>query len=170
MELQEARRTFIHSWGQLGSSWGINKVMGQIHALLLVSPDPLNTDEIMEALHISRGSANMNIRALIDWGIIYKEYVPESRKDYFVAEKDILALARQVSIERRKREVAPILKTLKKVQIVQEGKASDKEAVKEFKKVTGEINEFSQNIDKALQKFIMSDRNWLYRKLLKIFT
>ena len=68
MKLTEAKEKFIGSWGALGTNWGISKTMAQIHALLLVSPDPVNTEEIMETLSISRGNVNMNVRALIeDW-------------------------------------------------------------------------------------------------------
>ena len=89
MDLQEGKEKFIQSWGALGSNWGINRTMAQIHALLLISPEALSADEIMKELQISRGNANMNIRALIDWGLVYKELKTGERKEYFVAEKDI---------------------------------------------------------------------------------
>ena len=66
MDLQEGKEKFIQSWGALGSSWGVNRTMAQIHALLLISPEPMSAEEIMEELKISRGNANMNIRALIE--------------------------------------------------------------------------------------------------------
>ena len=72
MKLKEAKEQFIHAWGTLGSNWGINKTMAQVHALLLVSPDPLSAEEIMAELNISRGNANMNLRELIEWGIVNK--------------------------------------------------------------------------------------------------
>ena len=74
MELAEARQKFIHSWGVLGSNWGINKTMAQIHALLLISNEPISTEDIMEELQISRGNTNMNVRTLMDWGIVTKEH------------------------------------------------------------------------------------------------
>lgn len=166
MKLEEAQQQFIHSWGLLGSSWGINKVMGQIHALLLISAEPLTADEIMDKLQISRGNVSMNIRALLDWGIIYKEYVPGERKDYYKSEKDILELARQVSIERKKREIDPLLKTLRQIQNVE---SEDKEAAEEFKNVTGDILSFSESVDKGISKFIHSEQNWFFNKLMKLF-
>jgi len=66
MKLAEAKQQFVASWGAYGTHWGINRTMAQIHALLLVSPDPLSQDDVMEQLNISRGNANMNIRELID--------------------------------------------------------------------------------------------------------
>ena len=72
MKLAEAKQQFIQSWGALGSQWGINKTMAQIHALLMISECPLSADEMMETLLISRGNVNTNTRALIDWGIVEK--------------------------------------------------------------------------------------------------
>jgi len=65
MQFQEAKIKFIQTWGSLGSQWGINKTMAQIHALLMISPEALSMDDIMEELHISRGNASMNLRSLI---------------------------------------------------------------------------------------------------------
>ena len=113
MKLDEAREELIQAWGNLGYSWGLNKTMAQIHALLMVSPRALSTEDIMSGLSISRGNANMNIRALLDWGIISRISVPGERKEYFKSEKDIWALARQVARERRKRELEPIIKIMK---------------------------------------------------------
>jgi len=89
MKLNEARQQFISSWGAFGTHWGINRTMAQIHALLMISPDPLSQDEIMQQLNISRGNVNMNIRDLIDWGLIDRIIKPGERKEFFSAEKDI---------------------------------------------------------------------------------
>src|ERR1041384_8052223 len=105
MKYTEAKEELIQAWGNLGYSWGLNKTMAQIHALLMISPKPLSTEEIMDDLNISRGNANMNIRALLDWGIISRISIPGERKEYFKSEKDIWTLARQVVRERRKREL-----------------------------------------------------------------
>ena len=100
MELQEAKQKFISTWGTLGTLWGINKAMAQIHALLFVSPKPLSMEDIMEALEISRGNASMNIRGLLDWGIVYKVNVAGERKEFFTSEKDVTELSRQIAKER----------------------------------------------------------------------
>ena len=164
MNYHEGKHKFIQAWGTLGSSWGINKVMAQIHALLLISPKSLTTDDIMDELKISRGNANMNIRALMDWGIVEKELIVGERKDHYRAGKDIWELARQVSRERRKREIEPILKVLGEVQSVS-GKSDE---VKEFKTVTSDLKDFSGKIDGALDKFARSDKNWFFKMLLKL--
>src|ERR1700754_3478947 len=112
MNFEEARERYIQAWGALGSQWGVNRTMAQIHALLMVAPHPLSADDIMTDLNISRGNANMNLRALIDWGLVRREFKSGERKEFFSAEKDIWLVARQVLIERKKRELEPILKAL----------------------------------------------------------
>ena len=140
MEQLEAKNKFIQAWGTLGSNWGINKAMAQIHALLLLATEPLSAEEIMEQLQMSRGNVNMNLRALMDWGIVKKEYKIGERKEFFSTGKDVWDLAKQVSKERRRREIEPILKMLQEVQVVS---GENKEDVDEFKKVTGELFDFS---------------------------
>ncbi len=165
MHYEEAKSKFIQAWGTLGSAWGINKAMGQIHALLLISEEALSTEEIMEELQISRGNANMNIRGLIDWGIVNKVYKPGERKEYFTAGKDILELARQVSRERRRREIEPVMKVLDEVQSISEG---EKNEIKHFKAVTKDLGDFTKQVDGAMDKFIRSDKNWFFQVLMKM--
>ncbi|MBP7274479.1 MAG: ArsR family transcriptional regulator, partial [Saprospiraceae bacterium] len=87
--LEERKQQFIQTWGILGMNWGINKTMAQIHGLLLVSPEPMCQDDIIYTLGISVGNASMNLRALIDWGIVYKTIKNGNRKEYYEAEKDM---------------------------------------------------------------------------------
>src|SRR5437763_15285969 len=102
MKLTEARQQFISSWGAFGTHWGINRTMAQIHALLLISPDPLTQDHIMDQLNISRGNVNMNIRDLIDWALVERVILPGERREYFSAEKEILKVSRLIRKERKK--------------------------------------------------------------------
>lgn len=164
MELEEAKQHFIQSWGTLGSNWGVNRTMAQIHALLLVSKDPISTEDMMDALQISRGNANMNTRTLIDWGIAQKSFVAGERREYFVTDKDMWALARQVVKQRRQREIEPMLRVLQDVKKV-EGNDQD---TKEFKALIGDIDDFTQKADDLMDKFIRSDEHWFYRQLLKM--
>ena len=164
MNYEEGKEKIIQAWGILGGSWGINKTMAQIHALLMISPEALSTEEIMDELNISRGNANMNIRALIDWGIVYKEFKPGERKEFFKSEKDVWVLATQVAKERRRRELAPILKVLKEVQSV-DGSKDDK--LDEFKKMTKDLKNFAEKSDNLLDKFERSESNWFFNTLMK---
>ncbi len=164
MEYSEAKQKFIQAWGTLGSNWGINKAMAQLHALLLLSTEPLSAEEIMEELQMSRGNVNMNLRALMDWGIVQKEHKVGERKEFFSTGKDVWALAKQVSKERRRREIEPILTVLEQVQRVS---GDNKKEVAEFKKVTGELFDFSLKVDGMIDKFTKSDQTWFYKLLMK---
>ena len=137
MKLTEAKQQFISSWGAFGTHWGINRTMAQIHALLLISPDPLTQDDIMEELNISRGNTNMNIRELINWGLVERVLLPGERKEYFSAEKDIWKVVKQIVKERKKRELEPMLKLLDQLEEV-EGDKRDKD-VKAFVEVVSGI-------------------------------
>jgi DNA-binding transcriptional regulator GbsR (MarR family) len=165
MKYTAAKDELIQAWGNLGYSWGLNKTMAQIHALLLISTKPLTTEDIMEELSISRGNANMNVRALLDWGIVSRISVPGERKEFFKSEKDIWALARQVAKERRKRELEPILKVLKEVSEVQ---TDGSEETKEFKKVVKELRSFAEKSDGLIDTFIKSEESWFWNTILKM--
>ena len=164
MELDQAKIKFIQSWGTLGTSWGINKTMAQIHALLLVSTEALSADEIMTQLKISRGNTNTNVRTLIDWGIVTKETKIGERKEFFVADKDIWAVARQITRERRKREIEPLKKVLSELADI---KGEDVETQK-FNEMIGELDTFTNKVDDIFDKFIKSDEHWFYKTLFKL--
>lgn len=164
MELKQAKNKFIQSWGALGSQWGINKTMAQIHALLMISPGPLSMEEIMEELSISRGNASMNLRSLMDWGIVYKEYKAGERREFFIAEKDLDELAVKISKERSKREIKPALKVLKEVSAI-EGKSAE---AKHFTEQTGKLYNFVLKADNMLEKATEYKDNWLAQLFLKI--
>lgn len=164
MKLEDAKEIFIQNWGALGSSWGINRTMSSIHALLIASHEPLSTEEIMERLKISRGNANMNIRALIDWGLVKKQLKAGERKDYFYAGKDVWEIARQIVKERRKRELEPILDVVEELKQVDE----DTEEAKVFVEMVNNLGDFTTKVNNTLDKFGKSDKNWFYKSLMKL--
>ena len=167
MKLSEARQQFISSWGAFGTHWGINRTMAQIHALLLISPDPLTQDDIMEGLTISRGNVNMNTRDLINWGLIERVLLPGERKEYFTAEKDIWKVVRQIVKERKKRELEPMLKLLDQLENV-EGDKRDRH-VKSFVDVVSGIKKLGSQADKTLDTMIRAEESWFVGNLLKMF-
>ncbi|MDF2437892.1 MAG: transcriptional regulator [Bacteroidota bacterium] len=166
MKLTESREKFINAWGTLGTSWGINRTMAQVHALLLISADALTTEEIMEELNISRGNTNMNVRTLIDWGLVQKELRAGERKEYFVAEKDIYKVFKQIAKERRKRELEPIFKVLDEVKKV-DGDKRDKN-IKAFVDTIEQIERFTTKADRTLETLIKADENWLMGSFMKL--
>ncbi|AWA29722.1 transcriptional regulator [Flavobacterium magnum] len=165
MEFRKAKNKFIQTWGALGSQWGINKTMAQIHALLMVSPEPISMEEIMGELQISRGNASMNIRALMDWGIVFKEYRQGERREYYVAEKDLDELAVKIARERSKREIKPALKVLKEVSSHEPDYSA---AEKHFVEQTGKLYDFVLKADNMLDKVTEIKDNWLGRLVLKL--
>jgi len=167
MKLPEARQQFISSWGAFGTHWGINRTMAQIHALLLVSPDPLTQDDIMEDLNISRGNTNMNIRELINWGLVERVILSGERKEYFTAEKDIWKVVKQIVKERKKRELEPMMQLLDKLEDV-EGDKKDKK-VKTFVDTVSSIKRLGLQADKTLDVMIRAEENWFVSSMMKIF-
>ena len=167
MKLSEAKQQFISSWGAFGTQWGINRTMAQIHALLLVSPDPITQDDIMEQLSISRGNVNMNIRDLISWSLVERIILPGERKEYFSAEKDIWKVATQIIKERKKRELDPMLKLLGQLDNI-EGDKKDKET-KQFIGMISDIKKLGNQADKVLDVVIKAEENWFTGSVLKMF-
>lgn len=109
---ERALRSFVVLWGEMATHWGINRTMAQIHALLYATERPLDTDEIMDRLDISRGNASINLRSLVDWNLVQKVSLPPSRKDYYVAEKDLWIISSRIIEERHRREVKPVERAL----------------------------------------------------------
>ena len=167
MKLIEAKQQFISSWGAFGTHWGINRTMAQIHALLLISPNPLTQDDIMEELNISRGNTNMNIRELINWRLVERVLLPGERKEYFSAEKDMWKVVKQIVKERKKRELEPMLQLLDELEDV-EGDKKDKN-VKIFVETISSIKKLGRQADKTLDAMIKAEESWFIGTIMKMF-
>ena len=165
MDYDSAKEAFIQAWGTLGTSWGINKTMAQIFALLLITPEKLSVEDIMSELSISRGNASMNLRALMEWNLDEKTTKKGERKEFFHCERDVWALCRRVAEERKDREIKPILKVLNRVNMLEDDKSAN---TKEFKRVTRELMEVVNKTDQALTHFINSDRSGVFRMILSL--
>ncbi|WP_116105649.1 GbsR/MarR family transcriptional regulator [Lewinella sp. IMCC34191] len=162
MELQEGKEKFIEAWGTLGSSWGVTRTMAQIHALLLVANEPLSTDDIMEQLQISRGNVNTNTRMLLEWGLAHKKLIPGERKEFFIGEKDMSKVVKNIIIARKKRELEPMLHLLDDLTGV-EGKSEEAE---EFRTVVKDLKLYSHKADSALAALVKVDSNWFFSTFL----
>jgi DNA-binding transcriptional regulator GbsR (MarR family) len=159
--LREAQDRFVASWGQMGAAWGISRTMAEVHALLYITGQPMNTDEIMDRLQISRGNASMSLRALLDWGIVQRSHKRGDRKEYFTAEQDVWAMFRAVVRERMKREIDPLLASLFEIRDLTGGEkargrsaAEQKQAIVEHNKRLDAMLEFLQTMDKLSQRFV----------------
>lgn len=164
MKLKEAKRQFIQTWARLGAEWGINRTMAQVHALLLSTENSLTTDDVMEELSISRGNANINIRELLNWNLIYRETVRGDRKEYFKAEKDMWEVAKRIARERKRREIEPVLRELSQLSKVDENTSE----ARQFVKTIGEIQGFATRIDKSVETMIRADESWFFGAILKL--
>lgn len=112
MELTDATKNFIVHWGEMGTKWGINRTVAQIHALLFISPDPLTAEEISDTLSVARSTVSTGLRELQSWGIVKVVHVWDDRKDHFETMEDVWEMFRVVLDERKRREMDPALQML----------------------------------------------------------
>ena len=145
-----ARDEFVTQWGAMGSAWGINRTMAQIHALLLTTRRALSTDEIMEELHISRGNANTNLRDLVGWGLIRSVIRKGERREYFEAERDVWRIFCTIARERKRREVTPAMEVLRRC--AEETEDLPGEEAREFHKMMIEFLGFMQLGERLLDR------------------
>ncbi|MDQ8202080.1 hypothetical protein [Pelagicoccus sp. SDUM812003] len=167
-ELDQLKDDFVTQWGALGSQWGINRTMAMIHALLLVSPAPVNTDQIMEALHISRGNANTNLRELISWGLIRQVIVRGERKDHFEAEKEVWKIFCTLARERKRRETEPASMVLQ--DCINRSKGIKTAEGEEFHKQLTALNEFVTLANTMMEKIATKEQSALLPKLVKLLS
>jgi len=106
-------QSLIAHFGEMGSRWGLNRTLGQMYALIVLTKQALNADQISEALQISRSNVSMGLKELKSWNLIKLQHIQGDRKEYFSAPKDIWEIARTLIIERRKRELDPTLTTFR---------------------------------------------------------
>jgi DNA-binding transcriptional regulator GbsR (MarR family) len=111
--LSAVQEKFILHWGEMGTRWGINRTVAQIHALLFISPTPLNAEEIVDALGVARSNVSTSLKELQGWGIVKVTHVMGDRRDHFESMKDVWEMFRVVLDERKKREIDPTLAILR---------------------------------------------------------
>ena len=111
--LPELSRQFVSHFGEMGSRWGINRTVGQIYALIFISPHALNADDIAEALEFSRSNVSMGLKELQSWRLVKLRHQPGDRREYFEAPADVWEIFRVLAEERRRREIEPTLSMLR---------------------------------------------------------
>ena len=165
-KLAETRDLFITPWGALGTQWGINRTMAMIHALLLVSPEPLTTDEVMERLAISRGNANTNLRDLTGWGLVRVLMRKGDRRDFYEAEKDVWRMFCIIARERKRRETEPALAILRQCADTS-GTLAGPEAKELHTRLT-ELGEFVALANTVMDKVASAKDSAIVPKVLKL--
>ncbi|MEM8868242.1 MAG: transcriptional regulator [Verrucomicrobiota bacterium] len=167
-EFQTAKADFISQWGTLGSSWGINRTMAQIHAFLMLELEPKDTNTVMNALNISRGNANSNLRDLVGWGLVRRVTYPGDRKEYFEAEKDVWTMFCTIARERKRREIEPALNLLRSSSSKRCNKKDSEQL--HFVEQTAALAEFVETTDLILNKVARSEKSKVLPFLVKRFS
>ena len=121
-KLTSIQQKFILHWGEMGTRWGINRTVAQVHALLFLSPKPLHAEDIAASLSVARSNVSTSLRELQGWGIVRVVHVLGDRRDHFESVKDVWEIFRIVAEERKRREIDPTLRVL--AECVQELKAA----------------------------------------------
>src|SRR5437016_228958 len=175
-QLRVSQDLFIRRWGEMGQTWGINRTMAEIHALLYITGQPQCTDDVMERLNISRGNASMSLRALCDWGIVRRLHKRGERREYFESLGDVWEMFSIIAAERKRREMDPVLETIRQCQqMLGEqalGKAAKSEPVQITRQRLAGMEEFMSVTNKIFQQFIGNAKSGLtkvVKVLLKAF-
>lgn len=111
--LEPLAQKFVLHWGEMGTRWGINRTVAQIHALLMIADQPLRADEIAATLGVARSNVSTSLRELQNWGIVRLIHRPGDRRDHFESMQDVFEMFRVIARERKKREVDPTVRVLR---------------------------------------------------------
>lgn len=117
MNLNPLQQDFVLHFGEMGSRWGINRTVGQIYALLFLTEQPLNAEQITEAIGCSRSNVSMGLKELQAWNLVRLRHLPDDRRDYFTTPDDLMEIVRNLVAERKKREIDPTLSTLRALEL-----------------------------------------------------
>ncbi len=151
--LSTVEQRFILHWGEMGTRWGINRTVAQIHALLFLSPTPLNAEQIQKTLGVARSNISTSLKELQGWGIVKLVHLPADRRDHFESMKDVWEMFRVVLDERKKRELDPTLAVL---QASIDEAAADKDTTDYSEQRLRDLHEFFQ----TTTSFYASTRKW----------
>lgn len=170
MKFKEAKNHFISQWGNLSGEWGMNRTMGQIHALLLISEESLSAEDLIEQLDVSRGNVNMSVRSLIDIGLVERVHKIGERREFFKAEKDPYCMMIKITQYRRQKEIEPLLKLLSEMNDIDSASSDHENQLSHMKETLESISSFTKRKDKILRRLIKSDQDWfngIIQKILK---
>ncbi len=137
--LEPLAQKFVLHWGEMGTRWGINRTVAQIHALLLISDRPLRADEIAETLGVARSNVSTSMRELQNWGVVRLVHLAGDRRDHFESMQDVFEMFRVIARERKRREIDPTVRVLREFI-----EGSSKKAEQATKQRLEELLEFFQ--------------------------
>jgi DNA-binding transcriptional regulator GbsR (MarR family) len=154
--LRETQDRFIALWGDMGSHWGVPRSMAEIHALLFIVGEPLSADEIMDRLGVSRGNVSMTLRSLVEWGIVSRSHRREDRRDRFHAEQDVWKLLITILRVRKRREIDPLLESLRGCELdaATKGESSEADAIAQHNDRVGRMVDMIASVDQLADRMI----------------
>jgi DNA-binding transcriptional regulator GbsR (MarR family) len=148
----EERNRFIESWGSMGILWGINRSMARIHAFLLISEKPVDSEEISSYLNISRGNTSMCLKELRNWGVVQRVNVSGDRRDFYITEPDTWKMLYRIALNRKSREFDPALNALRL--LLAETDMTGSERVHER---LSQVEEILATLDHIITRFLESE-------------
>jgi DNA-binding transcriptional regulator GbsR (MarR family) len=153
--LEKSREQFFEHWGTMATCWGINPAMGRIHGLLYIVGAPMNAEEIMKALGLSRAAVSMNLRDLVNWGIVRRIHKKGDRKEYFESQTDVWDMFTTIIRERKRREVDPTIQALEECLdlVGRAGRPGEPEDVREHRRRLTAMLEFLRTLDRVFRFF-----------------
>ncbi len=166
MQLTPVMEKFIVHWGEMGTRWGVNRTVAQIHALLYLSSAPLNAEEISETLGVARSNVSTSLKELMSWGLVRVNHVLGDRRDHFESMKDLWEIFNCVVAERKKREIDPTLTILRQCELEAE---HDSETPKEVKERIRNMTEFLETLTTWYEQMSSIPKTTLV-KLMKLGT
>jgi len=159
--LSAVQQKFILHWGEMGTRWGVNRTVAQVHALLYISPKPLNADDIVETLAVARSNVSTSLKELQGWGIVKLVHVLGDKRDHFESMKDVWEMFRVVMDERKKREFDPTMRMLQEcIAESVKDKATDKYTEERLR----ELYKFFETTSALYAQF----RRWPTASILKL--
>lgn len=151
--MNEEMSRFIEAWGSMGMLWGINRSMARVHALILLSGEPVELDRVATELDISRGNASMSLKELRNWGVIQRVHISGDRRDFYVAEPDNWKMFFRIATERKRREFDPALDVLRGVLASGEWSRDDKV----YQRMS-EMEEIFSTFNRIMNKFLEDEK------------
>lgn len=159
-KLSPVQQKFILHWGEMGTRWGINRTVAQIHALVFISKQPLNADDLVQALGVARSNVSTSLRELQGWGIVRMVHVLGDKRDHFESIKDVWEMFRVVLDERKKREIDPTMRLLREcIAEAEKDKATDEYTEQRLR----DLNAFFENTT----AWYAQVRNWPMSAVVK---
>ncbi len=144
MDLSDVQKKFILHWGEMGTKWGINRTVAQIHALLFVSPEPLNAEQIAQTLSVARSNVSTSLRELQGWGLLKISHQLGDRRDYFQTLDDVWQMYKVVMDERKQREIDPTVALLRECVDEAKGRKEDAHTHKKLSEMLDFVDTMSR--------------------------